>query len=79
MIIVRESSARTRRRCDMDRKVRLELVGLDRNAYSLMGAFKQAARRQGFTAEEIKGVLDECMSGDYDHLLRTLMDNTESP
>ena len=52
--------------------VKLSLVGLDGNAFSLMGAFQQAARRQGWTKEEIKEVLNECMSGDYDHLLATL-------
>ena len=61
---------------DMNKKVILTLVGLDGNAYSLMGAFSKAARRQGWSPAEIKVVMDECMSGDYDNLLRTLMDNT---
>ena len=60
-------------------KVVLQLVGIDGNAFALMGAFKQAARRQGWTPEEIKSVLDECLTGDYSHLLCTLMDNTTSP
>ena len=55
-----------------DKKVKLNLVGLDGNAFSLMGAFQKAARRQGWSADEIKVILDECMSGDYDHLLATL-------
>ena len=55
-----------------DKKVKLNLVGLDGNAFSLMGAFQKAARRQGWKAEEIKPILDECMSGDYNHLLATL-------
>jgi hypothetical protein len=63
----------------MKKKVILELVGLDGNAFSLMGAWRGAARRQGWSPEEIKTVMDECMSGDYNHLLATLMDNTESP
>jgi len=56
--------------------VKLQLVGLDGNAYSLMGAFQRAARKQGRTAVEIKAVLDDCMSGDYDHLLQTLVKHT---
>jgi len=56
--------------------IKLQLVGLDGNAYSLMGAFQQAARKQGRTAAEIKAVLDDCMSGDYDHLLQTLVKHT---
>ena len=63
----------------MNKKVALKLVGLDGNAYSLMGAFQRAARQQGWTKDEIKVVLDQCTSGDYDNLLRTLVDNTESP
>jgi len=61
------------------KKVQLELVGLDGNAFALMGAFQKAARRQGWTADEIKVVLDECRSGDYNHLLQTLMEHTTSP
>ena len=60
----------------MKTPVRLNLVGLDGNAFSLMGAFRKAAHRQGWTPEEIQEVLDECMEGDYNHLLKTLMENT---
>lgn len=63
----------------MNKKVALKLVGLDGNAYSLMGAFQRAARQQGWSPAEIKVVMDECMSGDYNHLLATLSDNTEWP
>lgn len=56
--------------------VELELMGLDGNAYSLMGAFSRAARRQKTPKEEIDAVLKECMSGDYDNLLQVLMCNT---
>jgi len=56
--------------------IELELVGLDGNAYSLMGAFQRAARKQSRTPEEIKAVLDDCMSGDYDHLLQVLVKHT---
>jgi hypothetical protein len=57
--------------------VKLRLEGLDGNAFSLMGAFKQAARKQGWSTDEIRVVLDECMKGDYNHLLLTLMDHCE--
>ncbi len=59
------------------KKVNLELVGLDGNAFSLMGAFRKQARKEKWTPEEIKGVLDECQSGDYNHLLQTLMAHCE--
>jgi hypothetical protein len=49
--------------------VQLRLVG---NAFSLMGAFRKAARQQGWNNEEIVAVTNEAMSGDYDHLVATL-------
>jgi hypothetical protein len=59
------------------KKVKMKLVGLDSNAFSLMGAFKQNARRQGWNKEEIDVVMKKCMSGDYDNLLRVLIEHTE--
>jgi hypothetical protein len=61
------------------KKVTLELVGLDSNAFALMGAFKRQARREKWTTEEIDEVLKECMSGDYNHLLNVLKDHCKSP
>lgn len=58
--------------------VKMQLVGLDGNAFSLMGNFSREARRQGWTKEEIDTVIKECTSGDYDHLLCTLINHTES-
>jgi hypothetical protein len=52
--------------------VNLDLVGLDSNAFSLLGAFQKQAKREGWKPEEIKAVVDEATTGDYDHLLRTL-------
>jgi len=56
----------------MNKKVNLELVGLDGNAFFLMGAFQRQARKEGWTKEEIDIVLNKCKSGDYDNLLRVL-------
>lgn len=58
------------------KKVKLTLVGLDGNAFVLMGAFTNAARRQGWSKSEIDEVIDQCMSSDYNNLLRVLMANT---
>lgn len=58
-------------------KVKMQLAGLDGNAFALMGAFSRNASRQGWTSDEIDTVLTECRSGDYDHLLCTLMDNID--
>jgi len=61
----------------LNRRVCMNLVGLDGNAFALMGAFSREAKRQGWKPEDIKAVIDECKSGDYDHLLFTLMQFTE--
>lgn len=62
---------------NIGKKVKLELVGLDGNAFFLMGAFRKQARREGWTTEEIQSVIDECTSGDYNHLICTLMEVCE--
>lgn len=59
-----------------DKKVVLNLVGLDGNAFFLLGAFRQAASRQGFDKEFINNVMAEAKDGDYDHLLLTLLKYT---
>ena len=56
----------------VDKKITLELVGLNGNAFFLMGAFQQQAQKEGWSKEEIQAVLDEAMCGDYNHLVYTL-------
>jgi len=59
----------------VDKVVDLRLVGLDGNVFNLMGQFQRRARREGWTVDEIKSVLDECREGDYIHLVGTLADH----
>ena len=54
------------------KKVNLRLVGLDGNAFFLLGAFRKRARKDGWTEEQIEKVTKEAMSGDYHHLVATL-------
>lgn len=54
------------------KKVSLDLTKCDGNAFALMGAFNVEAIRAGWTREEINSILNECMSGDYDNLVRVL-------
>lgn len=61
------------------KKVTLNLLSLDGNAFALMGAFQRQARKEGWTQEEIAPVLKEAQGGDYDHLLQTLLAVTEGP
>lgn len=60
----------------VNKTVDLNLVGLDGNAFNLLGQFQKQAKREGWTTDEIKLVMDEAQSGDYDHLLQTLMNYT---
>jgi hypothetical protein len=55
------------------KQVTLNLEDLDGNAFMLIGAFRRQAKKEKWTEDEIKKVTDECMSGDYDHLLQTLI------
>jgi hypothetical protein len=58
--------------------VQLELVGLDGNAFAILGAWRRAAKSQGWTLAEITLVIDEATKGDYNHLLAVIMTHTES-
>jgi hypothetical protein len=61
------------------KKVNLKLVGLDGNAFSIMGAFQRQARKENWSKEEIQSVLDDAMSSDYDHLLYTIANHCHNP
>ena len=63
----------------VDKKVKLNLVGIDGNAFSIMGVFQRQARKEGWTHEEIEEVLKEAQSSDYDHLLCTILSHCEEP
>jgi hypothetical protein len=58
--------------------VQLELVGLDGNAFAILGAWRRAAKNQGWTLAEITLVIEEATKGDYNHLLAVIMTHTES-
>ena len=57
----------------MKKKLNLDLSGKDGNAFSLLGYFRREARRADWSNEEIEKVTKEATSGDYDHLLQTLL------
>lgn len=59
------------------KKISLELVGIDGNAYAIMGAFKKQALKEGWSDQEVDIVLTEAKSGNYDHLLCTIMQYCE--
>lgn len=53
-------------------KVNYKMVGQDGNAFNLMGGFAQQARCDGWDKADIDLVINEAMSGNYDHLLTIL-------
>jgi len=62
----------------IDKTVNLELVGVNGNAFAIMGVFQKKAREEGWSTSEIEMVLAEAKSGDYDHLLATIMNHCEA-
>ena len=62
------------------RKVKLGLVGIDGNAFAIMGAFQRQARHERWTDEEIKAVLDTAKgTHSYDGLLATIAEHCVNP
>lgn len=55
-----------------EKKVEGTLIGVDGNAFALMGHWSRQARRQHWTSEDIEKVLDVCYEGDYNELICTL-------
>jgi hypothetical protein len=49
------------------------MVGEDGNAFAIIGRVRLALRRGGLAPEEVAEFTDEAMSGDYDHLLATVV------
>ena len=50
------------------------LVGVDGNAFEVMGYVRKAMRRSGFEKSEIDAYTERAMSGDYDNLLCVSME-----
>ena len=59
------------------KKIKLNLVGTDGNAFAIMGAFKRQARKEKWSEKEISSVLNKAMSSDYNHLLATISNRCE--
>ena len=52
-------------------EVEVQLSGQDGNAFSIMGRVTKALADAGVPKEKRTEFQNECMSGDYDHLLQT--------
>ena len=53
------------------------LVGIDGNAFAIMGYVRDAMRKEGCSLEEQKAYTEDAMSGDYSHLLCVSMNMIE--
>jgi len=62
----------------VNKTVNLDLVGVNGNAFMIMGVFRKQAVREGWSKEEIDAVLTEAKSSDYDHLLATIVNHCEA-
>lgn len=54
-------------------EVEVQLTGQDGNAFFILGRVSKALRRAGVSQEEIESFRAEATSGDYDHLLQTVV------
>jgi len=54
-------------------EINIPLVGEDGNAFSILGRVKRIMRRAGLPESEWQAFRDEATSGNYDHLLMTVM------
>ena len=52
----------------------VQLVGQDGNAFFIIGRARKALRNAGASADDIEAFCEDAMSGNYDHVLRTVME-----
>jgi len=55
------------------KKPKLQLIGEDGNAFVALGKARRVARKAGWSKEKIDEMMQEAKSGDYDHLLQTMI------
>ncbi len=61
----------------INKTVNLDLVGVNGNAFMIMGVFQRQAKKEGWSQREIDSVLKEAKSGAYNHLLATIQNHFE--
>ena len=59
-------------------QVKFSLSGSDGNAFMIIGGVRKAMRRAGVSDEEIEAFSKEASSGNYDHVLQTVMKTVET-
>ena len=58
----------------MSKNDKYSLVGVDGNAFAVMGYVTKAMRREGKTKEEMDNFRKQAMSGDYNNVLNESQD-----
>jgi len=54
-------------------EIDVQIIGQDGNAFHVLGKVNRALKRAGLSDEERAEFMAEATSGDYDHLLATVM------
>ena len=57
----------------MKRDIEVNLSGEDGNAFAIIGRTTKEMRKAGIPKSEIDAFVQEATSGDYDHLIQTVM------
>lgn len=55
-------------------KPTVRLTGRDGNAFAIIGACRTAAKKAGWTKEQLEALTKDMISGDYNHLLTVALD-----
>lgn len=53
--------------------IEVQLVGADGNAFAVLGLVKRALKQAGVPKAEIDAFFDQAIAGDYQNLLRVVM------
>ncbi|MCI2230327.1 hypothetical protein MC378_14200 [Polaribacter sp. MSW13] len=61
----------------IEKTVNLNLIGVNGNAFMIMGVFRRQAKKEGWSQKEIEAVLTDAKSGDYNYLLATIENHCE--
>ena len=59
--------------CPAHQEIKINLEGVDGNTYSILGVVGRAMRRGDVSQSDIDTFFQEAKSGDYNHLLQTVM------
>ena len=58
-------------------KPRVQLIGMNGNAFAILGRVERALRDAGRSREEVERFHKEATAGDYDNLLRVVSEYVE--